>query len=209
MPGDPSALPYAPPLEAAPGRDRPTRVLAAERLVDWGPLPASVTQAFEVALEALERDLGLLVERIGPADIFTVGNIDDDWFVMATVEQAYELGRETIEREEKFTDVFAYCMEQALAYTAEEYATLRRQRFAYIRELDELLGADAVLATPTLCVEEQSAEGRVPGHEGIGTPAWVFNAQAQNLTGHPPSPCQRVLPSVGLWPRTHRTPLSR
>jgi amidase/aspartyl-tRNA(Asn)/glutamyl-tRNA(Gln) amidotransferase subunit A len=34
-------------------------------------------------------------------------------------------------------------------------------------------------------VEEQSAEGRVPGHDGIGTPAWVYNTQAQNLTGHP------------------------
>ena len=161
-------------------------MLAAERLVDWGPLPASVTQAFEVALEALERDLGLSVERIGPGDIFTVGNIDDDWFVMATVEQAYELGRETIAREtRRFTDVFAYCMQQGLAYTAEEYATLRRRRFAYVKELDELLAADVVLATPTLCVEEQSAEGRVPGHDGIGTPAWVYNTQAQNVTGHP------------------------
>jgi Asp-tRNA(Asn)/Glu-tRNA(Gln) amidotransferase A subunit family amidase len=186
VPGDPSALPYAPSLVAPPGRDRPSRVFASERMADWGPLPASVTNAFEVALEALERDLGLVVERIGHADIFTAGNIDDDWFLMATVEQAYELGRETIEREkERFTDVFAYCMEQGLAYTAEEYATLRRRRFVYVRELDELLGSDALLATPTLCVEEQSAEGRVPGHNGIGTPAWVYNTQAQNLTGHP------------------------
>ena len=186
-------------------------MLAAERLVDWGPLPASVAQAFEVALEALERDLGLAVERIGPADVFTAGNIDDDWFVMATVEQAYELGRETIEREKaKFTDVFAYCMEQGLAYTAEEYATLRRRRFAYIKELDELLGADVVLATPTLCVEEQSAEGRVPGHEGIGTPAWVFNTQAQNLTGPPRHHAAGGGPPhrSAVWPGTHRTPLS-
>jgi Asp-tRNA(Asn)/Glu-tRNA(Gln) amidotransferase A subunit family amidase len=184
--GDPAALPYAPQLVAAPGRDRPSRVLAAERLVDWGPLPASVARAFEVALEAHERDHGLPVERIGPADIFTAGNIDDDWFVIATVEQAYELGRETIAREkERFTDVFAYCMEQGLGYTAEEYATVRRRRFDYVRQLDELLGDDVVLACPTLCVEKHWADGRVPGHDGIGTPASVYNTQAQNMTGHP------------------------
>ena len=187
VPGDPSALPYAPPFDAAPGRGRPSRVLAAERLVDWGPLPASVTQAFEVALEALERDLGLPVERIGPGDIFTAGNIDDDWFVMATVEQAYELGRETIEREARALHRRLRLLHAAGArlhgrgVRHAEAASLR------LREASSTScsAADVVLATPTLCVEEQSAEGRVPGHDGIGTPAWVYNTQAQNVTGHP------------------------
>ena len=78
VPGDPSALPYPFPM---PG-GRPARAIAAPRLVDFGPLPEPVQTAFDAALGALERDTGLPIERIEPAEIFRAGNPSEDWLLL-------------------------------------------------------------------------------------------------------------------------------
>jgi amidase/aspartyl-tRNA(Asn)/glutamyl-tRNA(Gln) amidotransferase subunit A len=69
--------------------------------------------------------------------------------------------------------------------TIDDYVLARRRRFAYARVLDELLAGDAVLATPTMCVEGLPADGRMPDAEEAGTPPDAYNTQIQNLTGHP------------------------
>jgi amidase/aspartyl-tRNA(Asn)/glutamyl-tRNA(Gln) amidotransferase subunit A len=69
--------------------------------------------------------------------------------------------------------------------TIDDYVVARRRRFAYVRALDDLLAGDAVLATPTMCVEGFGADGRMPGAEHPGTGSDVYNTQIQNLTGHP------------------------
>jgi Asp-tRNA(Asn)/Glu-tRNA(Gln) amidotransferase A subunit family amidase len=66
-----------------------------------------------------------------------------------------------------------------------DYLAARRRRFDYVRDLDLLLGTDAVLLTPTLTVESWTAEGRLPGATAPGLPSEVFNTEAANLTGHP------------------------
>ena len=198
--GDPSALPavlvarllgadVAGSASAAPPR-RPSLVLAAPRLVDWGPLPDAVADQFDAALTSLEKDLGLPVEPIAPAQILgsagATANADADWFTTCTCEQANAMGRELVEAgAERFHPAFLAAMRHGLAVSVEEYVAARRRRFAYARALDELLGADRLLITPTMPQEGFFADGREVGTETPGTSSSSYNTQVQNMTGHP------------------------
>ncbi len=181
-PGDPTAQPSWRP---APG-GMPRRVIAAPRFTPWGPLPVPVRELFERALEGIERELGLPVEPVEPEAIFRSGNPDTDWFVLCPAEHVALLGREVVERNlDRMHPTTQTFMRQGLETTIEQYLAARRRRFDYVRELDELLGADAVIATPTLASEGWLAEGRMPGAGELGVPAEVYNTAVQNLTGHP------------------------
>ena len=182
VPGDPGALPR---WRRGPTR-RPLRILAAPRFVVGRPLPHSVSERFEAALRAVESDLGLPVEPVEPAAIFPSGYDVEDWFRVVATEQAHELGRETIEGAADLLDpTFLGSMRAALEMPLDDYVGARRRRFRYTRELDALLGDDAILLTPTLTVEGWSADGRLPGRGDPGLPSWVFNTEIQNFTGHP------------------------
>src|SRR6266536_1355444 len=178
--GDPTALPTGwPPAGrddrparpdplAEPGRlSRPGRVLAAPRFVPWGPLPAPVAGLFDAAVRALERDLGLEVEPVEPEAIFRAGNPDTDWLVLAATEHAHKLGRATIEAATELLHPNARSfLEAGLATPVEGYLAARRRRFEYVRELDELLGDDGVIVTPTLACAGWLPDGTMPGsHE--------------------------------------------
>jgi len=180
--GDPSALPqWAPP--PLPQR---VRLLAAPRTVDWGPLDPDLQTAFEDALGVLERDLGLPVELVAPSAVTPAGNADEDWFVICCVEQAHEVGRSVLEEQaDRFDPVFLGHMRTGLATSVDEYMAARRRRFAHTRALDQLLGDDGVLVTPTLAMTAQHADGRMPGTEAPGTPADALNTCLQNITGAP------------------------
>jgi Asp-tRNA(Asn)/Glu-tRNA(Gln) amidotransferase A subunit family amidase len=182
VPGDPSALPYPFPM---PG-GMPTRALAAPRLVDFGPLPDPVQAAFAAALGAFERDTGLPVERIEPAEIFRAGSPSEDWIVICALEHVHSLGWEFCEANlERFSPVFRDVVEFARKHPLDEYMGARRRRFDYVRELDLLLGDDAVLLTPTNTFETMRPDG-VQGEKG--QPAEgpdSYNTDPQNITGHP------------------------
>jgi Asp-tRNA(Asn)/Glu-tRNA(Gln) amidotransferase A subunit family amidase len=182
VPGDPSALPYPFPM---PG-GMPTHALAAPRLVDFGPLPDAVQAAFDVALVAFERDTGLPVERIEPPEIFRSGSPSDDWIVTCALEHVYRFGWEFCEGNfERFSPVFRDVVEFARKTPLDEYMAARRRRFAYVRELDLLLGDDAVLLTPTNCFETMRPDGQ---RGDAGQPAEgpdSYNTDPQNITGHP------------------------
>jgi Asp-tRNA(Asn)/Glu-tRNA(Gln) amidotransferase A subunit family amidase len=183
--GDPAALP-AGAADLSPGQSLPRRVVAAPRFADWGPLPVAVADLFADALQALEAELGLSVEPLEPAEVLRSGNIDADWTMTAAVEQAHEFGREWIEANaDRFHPAFLGAMRFGLGASLEDYLAARRRRFAYVRELDELLGGDAVLVTPTMTVEGFPADGDLPGEDEPGTPWSAYNTQAQNVTGHP------------------------
>jgi len=183
--GDPAALP-AGSVDLAPGQALPRRVFAAPRFADWGPLPAIVADLFADALQTLEADLGLPVEPLEPGEVLRSGNVDADWTLTASTEQAHEFGREWIEANaDRFHPAFLGAMTFGLGVSIEDYIAARRRRFAYVRELDELLGTDAVLVSPTMAVEGFPADGVLPGEEAPGTPWSAYNTQAQNVTGHP------------------------
>ncbi len=182
MEGDPGSLPSAPLAPPA----LPARVIAAQRLAPFGPLPGDVARLFRAAVEEVDCMLGLPVEETGPDRIFPSGYEPDDWFRIVGTEQAHALGRETIDREgERFDPAFRDWIRAALEVDAEEYAGARRRRWRYALELDRLLGQDAVLVTPTLGVEGWSADGALPGRPRSALPGHVFNTDPLNLTGHP------------------------
>ena len=180
--GDPTALPE---WHSGPG-GMPSRIVAAPRFTPWGPLPEAVRDAFEAALLALERDLGLPVEPIEPDRIFLSGNPDTDWFVLCTVEQVAHVGRDVVESNlDRMHPTTQEFVRQGLKTSMDEYLAARRRRFEYVRELDELVGSDVIVATPTLASEGWLADGRMPGADEPGVPAEVYNTAVQNLTGHP------------------------
>jgi Asp-tRNA(Asn)/Glu-tRNA(Gln) amidotransferase A subunit family amidase len=183
VPGDPSALPY--PFPMAGGM--PIRGIAAPRLVDFGPLPDPVQDAFDGALGALERDTGLPVERIQPSEIFRAGNPSEDWMVTCALEHVYRFGWEFCEANlDRFSPVFRDVVEFARKRPLDEYMAARRRRFEYVRELDLLLGDDAVLLTPTNCFEMMRPNGArddTAKLQGEGPDS--YNTDPQNITGHP------------------------
>lgn len=182
VPGDPSALPEAPSLESR----MPSRVLAAPRLVDYGPLPEPVQALFDAALEGFERDVGIQVERIETTSIFRAGNVSEDWLVTCAMEHVHHFGWEFCEANlDRFSPVFRGVVDFAKETPLDEYIAARRRRFAYVRELDLLLGDDAVLLTPTNCYPWIRADGSNPETGKAGDSPDAFNTDPQNMTGHP------------------------
>ena len=194
-PGDPTAVPTR--FRAADG-EMPGRALVAPRLVDYGPLPEGVQVAFDRALARVERDLGLPIEPIEPARIFRAGNPSDDWFFTCAVEHCANLGWEFLEANlERFSPYFRSWVETARKVTLADYLAMRRRRFDYVRELDLLLGDDAVLLSPTNAVESLLPDGVDPA-TGSTPDGDAFNTDPQNITGHPAVSVPAGLTSEGV-----------
>lgn len=180
--GDPTAVPEWCP---APGRS-PKRLLVADRFVDWGPLPEPIGDLFGDAVGAMAETLELTPQAIPSGEFFSGGNPDLEWYTICGVEHAHLLGEKTIrDKAELFDPWFLSWMDDALTTPTAKYMESRRRRFDYVRRLDDLLGDDAVLLTPTLAVEGILADGRLPGTDAPGAPASCYNTMVANITGHP------------------------
>ena len=176
--GDPTALPSWSPRDLWPAR-----MLATPRMIDYGPLPETLSSLFDEALVALDAATGLPVERIDPP---FPESMDDDWFTTVAVEELSWIGRDLVaERRDDLTPYLRGALEIAAAVSVDDYLAARRRRFVYTRTLDDLLGQDTVLVSPTMCVEGFYADGRMPGEENGSSPASAYNTQAANITGHP------------------------
>ena len=181
--GDPTAWPE-PDLTAG---GAPTRLLAAHRLGRGGPLPAEVAALYEAALATAGEVFGLTVERIDPATLWSTGNPTDDWPVLCATEHVQRLGRELVEANLDQMQVSARAfLEYGLGVSVDTYLAARRRRFAYVKDLDELLGTDAVVLSPTVASSGFLADGRLTQRDEPGMlPGEVFNTEAANITGHP------------------------
>ena len=185
VPGDPSALPYPLKMSLPTGAGMPQRVFATGRFAGAESLPPSVQQPFEDALASLERDLSLPVKRLESGSVFRTNSTGEDWFAICAVEHLHHLGRDVVEANMgRFSPDFRWTMTQALAISFETYMTARRRRFEYVRDLDLLLGDDAVLLTPAMCVEGFLPDGRGASGEPPADSS-AYNTDPQNLTGHP------------------------
>ena len=184
--GDPDAVPARMPA-AAP----PTRLLAAERTCDLGPLPPQVRAPFVAAVSAFGDLLGLPVQWLEPADFFSTGDPDLDWFTLATAEHVAALGRQwVLDGLDRMHPAAADFLRLGLAVEIDQYLAARRRRFGYVARMDALLEgaplAGALLLTPTVAAAGWPADGRpAPGAAPQMLPAEVFSTAVQNITGHP------------------------
>jgi Asp-tRNA(Asn)/Glu-tRNA(Gln) amidotransferase A subunit family amidase len=177
--GDPTALPI--PIHSAGGR--PSRAFATPRFRQGGPLPPGLATAFETALDAAARLFGLDIERIEPKELWT----GDDWLVLTSAEHMHRLGREFVQANlERMHPSARTFMEFGLGLSIDDYLGARRRRFEYVRQLDQLLGENAVILSPTVAAAGFLADGRLsPEDEPGALPGEVYNTEVANITGHP------------------------
>jgi len=179
-PGDPAVVPVPLPLEGP----MPARAVASARLMPYEPPAPTHDGLFHSALERVERDLGVPIE-IREAVLFS-GDPYEDWSVQCAFEHLHALGRETVMATmDLFSSDFRDVMQWALTLAPETYMEARRRRFEYCRELDLLLGDDAVLLTPTMGMEGWRPDGTIPGTDRPADGAEGYNTEPFNLTGHP------------------------
>ncbi len=191
--GAPTAAPMWEPRPEA----RPSRILATARLVAYDePLSEGLLTSFDAALRDLERVTGLPIEPIDPP---YPRQLDDDWFVLASVDELTWSGRDVLRsRAQELTEYFRIAMEIAAELTIDDYQAARRRRFTFARLTDELLGEDAVLVCPTMAVEGFMADGQLPGAQRQGTDSIDYNAQPANTTGNPALSVPAGLSSNGV-----------
>ena len=150
----------------------PSRAFASPRLVDYGPLPGPVQALFDAAVDAFERDVGLPVERIDAEEIFRAGHVSEDWVLICAMEHVHHFGGSSARRTWTGSPRCSVASWSSRGRTPfEEYMAARRRRFDYVRELDLLLGDDAVLLTPTNCFAWIRADGTHPATGKVGDSA--------------------------------------
>ena len=167
--------------------ERPMRIFAAERTSPFGPLPNGVHSAFHDAVDAFADVMKSSITWRDAEGFFIDGDPDLDWFTVTTAEHVASLGRAwVIAHMSQFHVSTQEFLSSGLEVTAEEYLAARRRRFHYVRTMDELLGEDGVLLTPTLAAEGCMADGRLrPDSDVHGLPPEVYSTAMQNVTGHP------------------------
>jgi Asp-tRNA(Asn)/Glu-tRNA(Gln) amidotransferase A subunit family amidase len=164
----------------------PRRILATPTFHPGVELAPVVARLFDDALATIASTFDDQARVLEPSDVLPSGYRTDDWFFNVGPEHLYAFGPERFARErDRLDPSFRISMEAASKLSLGDYLDARRRRFTYTRELDELLGDDAVLVTPAFTVEGWSAEGVMPGADKPGIPSEAFNQEVANLSGHP------------------------
>jgi amidase/aspartyl-tRNA(Asn)/glutamyl-tRNA(Gln) amidotransferase subunit A len=181
--GDPTALPKPFPTAG----ERASKLYASSRLSGTEPLPDAVNAAFEAALEAAGRVFGMRVERLQPEALWPEGGPQDEWVILAAVEHVHRLGREFVKAGlDRMHPSARSFMEYGLALSIDDYMAARRRRFDFVRQFDELLGAGAIILSPTVAATGFLADGRLTLQDEPGMlPPGVYNTEVANMTGLP------------------------
>src|SRR5487761_2083090 len=183
--GDPTAPPRAA-LER-PTDPRPLNLFAAERTSPLGPLPDPVARIFRESVEAFGTLYDAPVVWLEAEGFFTGGDPDLDWFTVTTAEHVTSLGRQWVrDHMDEFHVATQEFLMTGLEVSIERYLHARRRRFDYVRTIDQLLGRDGLLLTPTVASEGWLADGRLSTDSEVhGLPPHVYSTAMQNVTGNP------------------------
>jgi Asp-tRNA(Asn)/Glu-tRNA(Gln) amidotransferase A subunit family amidase len=158
---------------------RPRRLLACRTL--RGGVDTVIATAFDDGCRALAEALGVEVTYVEPP----TADATVPWFVMATAELAQSLA----EHRARWDDVepsLRQMLEFGEAVTTADYIAAARSRWAVCRVVDELLGDDAVLLTPTVNATSWRPEGPLPTSAGgVDDPGIAVNTADFNFTSHP------------------------
>jgi Asp-tRNA(Asn)/Glu-tRNA(Gln) amidotransferase A subunit family amidase len=141
--------------------------------------------------ETIERDLldaaatmqqcGIAVEEIDNPVPGAVGA----WFTLAAAELAQSLAAHR-DRWGELDPGLRAMLQFAESITLDAYIAARRERYRLCAAVDELLGTDTVLVTPTHNAQSWPAAGPWPmSVDGVDTPGVAVNTNDFNLTGHP------------------------
>lgn len=181
--GDPTALPRPYPTAG----ERPSKLYASSRLSGAGALPDAVAEVFETAVEAAGKAFGMRIARLEPEALWPDGGPEDEWVTLAAVEHVHRLGREFVKAGlDRMHPSARTFMEYGLGVSIDQYMAARRRRFDFVRQFDELLGADAVILSPTVVATGFLADGRLTPQDEPGMlPTGVYNTEVANMTGLP------------------------
>lgn len=181
--GDPTSPPK---IDLSAG-NLPTRLLAVPRFIPRGPVSDTVADLFSKALTSAREAFGIAVEFVEPQTIWTDGSPDEDWYVLATAEHVSRLGRAFVEANlNRMHPSARGFMEHGLGVSIDQYLAARRRRFGFVKDMDRLLGSDAVVLTPTVLSQGFLADGRPDESDEHGPlPFDVFNTEVANVTGVP------------------------
>lgn len=165
----------------------PLIIFAAERTSPLGPLPLGVTTAFHEAVDAFTDLFKMRVLWREPESFFADGDPDLDWFTVCAAEHVAALGRSWVE--EHMTEFHVATQEFlgfGLQVSIDDYLQARRRRFLYVRSMDQLLGQNGLLLTPSVASEGWLADGRLTADDEVhGLPPRVYSTAVQNITGNP------------------------
>lgn len=187
VPGDPSSPPRSLASQMRRHDDQPVKLFAAERTSPLGPLPAGLLSTFRDAVAAFADLVGARVEWREAQGFFPDGDPDLDWFTTTTAEHVASLGRQwVIDNMEQFHVASQEFLTTGLNVSAEDYLQARRRRYLYVRTMDDLLGENGLLLTPTVASEGWLADGRLDDQAPVhGLPPEVYSTAMQNVTGNP------------------------
>lgn len=185
--GDPSSPPRSFTRAMVRHQGRPVTLFAAERTSPLGPLPARLTAVFHDAVNAFADLFGERVDWREPEGFFREGDPDLDWFTVTTAEHVASLGRPwVIEHMHEFHVSTQEFLATGLDVSAQQYLEARRRRYDFVRTMDELLGENGLLLTPTVASEGWLADGRLTSDAVVhGLPPEVYSTAMQNVTGNP------------------------
>jgi Asp-tRNA(Asn)/Glu-tRNA(Gln) amidotransferase A subunit family amidase len=187
VPGDPSSPPRTLASQMRRHDDQAVTLFAAERTSPLGPLPPGLLATFRDAVEAFAGLVGANVEWLDAQGFFPDGDPDLDWFTTTTAEHVVSLGRQwVLENMERFHVSSQEFLTTGLNVSTEQYLLARRRRYLYVRTMDDLLGENGLLLTPTVASEGWLADGRLDGDSPVhGLPPEVYSTAMQNVTGNP------------------------
>jgi Asp-tRNA(Asn)/Glu-tRNA(Gln) amidotransferase A subunit family amidase len=185
--GDPTAPTVAMNNTMVRHRGQPVTLFAAERTSPLGALPHDVAVLFADAVAAVSELLKVPVEWKSPEEFFFDGNPDLDWFTTCTAEHVNALGREwVLANMDTFHVATKEFLEVGLRVSVDEYLDARRRRYRYVRTMDQLLGENGLLLTPSVTSSGWLADGRMTTDAEVHGLAPALNSTAmQNVTGLP------------------------
>jgi Asp-tRNA(Asn)/Glu-tRNA(Gln) amidotransferase A subunit family amidase len=185
--GDPSTPTLAMTRQMIRDDGLPLIVFAAERTSPLGPLPPAVATAFRAAVDAFADLLSLRVIWKEPEGFFADGDPDLDWFTVCAAEHVAALGRAWVEEHmNEFHPATQEFLGTGLDVSIDTYLESRRRRFLYVRTMDQLLGQNGLLLTPSVASEGWLADGRLDAGALVhGLPPHVYSTAMQNITGNP------------------------
>jgi Asp-tRNA(Asn)/Glu-tRNA(Gln) amidotransferase A subunit family amidase len=177
VPGDLMSLPRAA-VDLEPRQ--PSHLLACRTL--RAGVDDVIGAAFDDACTRLARETGL---ELTVVDEVTTPAAGKSWFVMATAELAQSLADQR-DRWSELEPTLRQMVEIGATVETFDYLAAARRRWSECARVDELLGDEGVLLTPTVNAVAWAPEGPLPARAGGVDDTWVaVNTSDLNFTGHP------------------------